>query len=51
MMGGVSWSNGSQDVLKFLVIIQLKMEDAYILCDRLKFLMNESNQDRKMKAF
>jgi hypothetical protein len=33
VMGGMFWKGGSQEVIKHVAIAQLKMEDAYILCN------------------
>ncbi len=51
MMGGVSSRGGSREVDRFMVIVQLKMEDVCILRNVIEILKwRKSNQDKKMKA-
>jgi hypothetical protein len=48
---GASWRGKSQEVTELTATTQLKMKDAYILCNAIEILlMKENNKDIKMKA-
>jgi hypothetical protein len=51
-MGGVFWRGGSWEIARSIAIAQLKMEDAYILCNIIEmFWSKKVIKTKKNKVF
>jgi len=51
VMGGVPWRDGSWEVIRPMITIQFKMENACIFCNVIEIFYEKKNQDKKMKPY